>query len=64
MYMLHEIVKVYPRFAFNRSGQSVVKKVHQHRLAAADVAKEVQSAGKVVWYLPDGSLSLFRSASE
>lgn len=55
MDILHEVVEVYARLGTDRRRQGLVEEVHEHGLAAADVAIEIQPARQVGGDLADGA---------
>ena len=44
VHFAHELVEMYPPLAFN--GRAVKEQIHQHRLAPADIAIDVQPLGR------------------
>ena len=48
VYVLHEVVEVYPRLGLDGARQRLVEEVHQHGLAAAHVSEKVEPPRQVV----------------
>lgn len=57
VHILHEVVEVDAGFRFHRCGQGLIKQVHQHGLAASDIAVQIQASRKVVGDISNGGFA-------
>ena len=50
MHVLHEMVKMYAGLGDDVGWECIEEHVHQHRLAAAHVAVQIEAGWRTIWY--------------